>query len=77
VTTATGNCEPDSSVAGEEANTDVTDGNTIVFVAPPISQTKGRGSSKCKVHNEGAPLTQCTSTYKHKVRASGQCLIGS
>jgi hypothetical protein len=77
VTTTTDNCEPDSSVGGEEANTDMTIGNTIVFVAPPISQTKGCGSSKRKVHNEGAALTQCTSTYKCKVIGSGQCVIGS
>jgi hypothetical protein len=63
-------------VGGEEANTDMTVDNTIVFVAPPISQTKGRGSSKWKVHNEGPTLTQCTSTYKRKV-TSGQCVIGS
>jgi hypothetical protein len=63
-------------VGGEEANTDMTVDNTIVFVAPPISQTNGRGSSKWKVHNEGPTLTQCTSTYKRKV-TSGQCVIGS
>jgi hypothetical protein len=66
-----------SSVGQEEANTDMTVVNTIIFVAPPISQTKGRGSSKWKVHNEGSALTQCTSTYKHKVTESGQCVIGS
>jgi hypothetical protein len=77
VTTTTDNYEPDSSVGGEEANMDMTVGNTVVFVAPPISQTKECGSSKRKVHNEGHALTQCTSTYKHKVTASGQCVIRS
>jgi hypothetical protein len=77
VTTTTDNCKPDSSVGGEEANTDMTVGNTVIFVAPSISQTKGRGSSKRKIHNEGPALTQCTSTYKHKVIESCQCVIGS
>jgi hypothetical protein len=67
VTTATNIYEPDSSVGGEEANMDMTVGNTIAFAAPPISQTKGCGSSKRKVHNEGSALTQCTSTYKCRV----------
>jgi hypothetical protein len=77
VITATNNCEPDSSVGQEEVNTNMMVGNTVVFVAPPISQTKGCGSNKWKVHNEGPALTQCTSTYKRMVTASGQCVIGS
>jgi hypothetical protein len=36
VTIAIDNCKPDSSVGQEEANMDMTVGNTIVFVAPPI-----------------------------------------
>jgi hypothetical protein len=77
VTIGTDTCEPDSSVGQEDGNTDMTVGNTVVFVAPPILETKGRGCSKRKVHNEGLAVTQCTSTYKRKVTASGQCVIGS
>jgi hypothetical protein len=41
VIVATDTCEPDSSVGREDGNTDMTIGNTVVFVAPPISGTKG------------------------------------
>jgi hypothetical protein len=71
MTTATDTCEPDSTVGGEDANTNMTVGTTVVFVAPPISQTKGRGCSKRKVHNERPVVTHNTSTYKRKVIASG------
>jgi hypothetical protein len=57
VIVATDTCEPDSSVGREDGNTDMTIGNTVVFVAPPISGTKGRGCSKQKVHNEGPAVT--------------------
>jgi hypothetical protein len=77
VTTATNTCEPDSTVGSKDGNTDMTVGTTVVFVAPPISQTKGHGCSKWKVHNEGPVVTHSTSTYKRKVTASGQCVIGS
>jgi hypothetical protein len=77
VTTAADTCKPDSSVGGEDGNTDMTVGHTVAFVVPPISQTKGRGCSKQKVHNEGTTVTHNTSTYKRKVTASGQCVIGS
>jgi hypothetical protein len=77
VTVATDTCEPDSSVGQEDVNMDMTVGNTVVFVAPPISGTKGHGCSKRKVHNEGPAITQYTSTYKCKVTTSVQCVIGS
>jgi hypothetical protein len=77
VTTATNTCEHDSTMGGEDANTDMVVGTIVVFVAPPISQTKGRGCSKWKVHNEGPVVTHCTSTYKRKVTSSGQCVISS
>jgi hypothetical protein len=77
MTKATDTCEPDSTVGGEDANTDMTVGTTVVFVAPPISQMKGHGCSKRKVHNERSVVTHSTSTYKRKVIASGQCVIGS
>jgi hypothetical protein len=54
------------------------EGNFIVaIVAPPVTQTKGRGPGRSNPQSEVTGGTKHTSTYKYKRTIDGHEVIGS